>query len=280
MDLTFLVDNNSLVGSYFLAEPGLSILIDTGDTRILFDAGYSDAFLINARRMGLDMLGIDHVVLSHGHFDHTWGLDALLRHHFEAASQKMPVAPMTLVAHPDAVLSKSSRGRFETGMLLSEEKLARHFDMRLSKEPVWLTKRLVVMGEIERVLEFDSPETFGKRHDEQGLVSDPLTDDTAMAYVSEQGVVVIAGCAHSGICNTVEQAKRVTGVETVHSVLGGFHLLDATDDRLDQTADYLAGLNLESLYCCHCTDLAAKIALARHCPVREVGSGLQLTFRP
>jgi len=91
-------------------------------------------------------------------------------------------------------------------------------------------------------------------------------------------LVVIAGCAHSGICNTVEQAKRVTGVDKVRAVLGGFHLQEAKPERLAPTADYLAALDLEGLWCCHCTDLAAKISLAAKCPVREVGSGMKLVF--
>lgn len=103
-----------------------------------------------------------------------------------------------------------------------------------------------------------------------------LNDDTALAYMGEHGLTVISGCAHSGICSTIERAKAVTGVNNVHTVLGGFHLLEAGKARLGQTTDYLAGLDLDSLYACHCTDLAAKIVLAGKCPVREVGSGLVL----
>ncbi|WP_319541217.1 MBL fold metallo-hydrolase [uncultured Pseudodesulfovibrio sp.] len=114
--------------------------------------------------------------------------------------------------------------------------------------------------------------------EESGPVPDDIPDDTALACVTNSGLVVISGCAHAGICNTVEQAKRITGVDTVRTVLGGFHLQQAKPERLAPTTDYLAALNLENLYACHCTDLAAKIAMATKCPLKEVGSGLTLQF--
>lgn len=278
MDITFLVDNNSLVGSHFLAEPGLSMHIVEEETRVLLDAGYSDAFLINARRMGISLLDLDWMVLSHGHYDHTWGLDALIKHYFEVTAQERPFQRPRLLAHPLAFTSKRMDDQPEVGMLLSRDRLSRQFDVAPSSEPVWLTPRLVSLGEIERVHDFEVSAPLGERLDDHGPVDDILLDDTALAYMGDDGLVVVSGCSHSGICNIVEQARRVTGVENVHSVVGGFHLQDAKAERLDPTTDYLAGLGLDSLYACHCTDLAAKISLARKCPIKEVGSGLTLTF--
>ncbi len=278
MQLTFLVENNSLIGTTFLAEPALSILVQDGETKVLFDAGYSDAFLKNAHQMGLDMLHLDWIVLSHGHFDHTWGLDILIRHYFEAERSKQDMSRPRLLAHPEAFVTKRKGAIPELGMLLAENKLNTQFELTLSTEPVWLTKRLVTLGEIERVHDFENPPPLGERMKPDGPVPDYLPDDTAMAYVTDKGLVVISGCAHTGICNTVEQARRVTGVDKVHTVLGGTHLLAESPDRLDPTTDYLAALDLEALYACHCTDLTAKISLARKCPLREVGSGVRLEF--
>jgi 7,8-dihydropterin-6-yl-methyl-4-(beta-D-ribofuranosyl)aminobenzene 5'-phosphate synthase len=278
MELTFLVENNSLIGTQFQAEPGLSIFIRVDDREVLFDAGYSDAFMINARRKGIDLLHLDWIALSHGHFDHTWGLDHLIRHYFEAAIHKVDHARPRLVAHPKAFMSKRKDAVPELGMLLAEEKLSTQFDLTLTEKPTWLTDSLVTLGEIERVLDFEGHPTLGERMEKNGPVVDDLPDDTALACVTDTGLVVISGCAHAGICNTVEHAKRVTGVDNVRAVLGGFHLQKAKPERLDPTADYLAALDLEGLWCCHCTDLAAKISLAAKCPVREVGSGMTLTF--
>ena len=136
----------------------------------------------------------------------------------------------------------------------------------------------MALGEIERIFDFEQAKPMGKRLEPTGPVDDHLPDDTALAYVGDKGLIVISGCAHAGICNTIEQAKKETGVDKVYSVLGGFHLQQAKPERLNPTTDYLADLGLSSLYACHCTDLAAKIALARRCPVKEAGTGLVLEF--
>jgi 7,8-dihydropterin-6-yl-methyl-4-(beta-D-ribofuranosyl)aminobenzene 5'-phosphate synthase len=278
MKLTVLVDNNSLIDSYFLAEPALSLLIEEPGLRVLFDAGYSDAFLVNARRKGLDLLSLDWVALSHGHLDHTWGLDALIRHSLESASQGMAVSRPRLLAHPQAFLTKRIDGLPEIGMLLTESKLSRHFELVLTGDPVWLSDTLVSLGEIPRSVEFELPRPLGRREEADGPVPDNVPDDTALAHVGADGLTVISGCAHAGICNTVERARRVTGVDRVRTVIGGFHLQNASASRLEATAAYLGGLDLDALYPCHCTDLAAKIALAARCPVREVGSGMEIDF--
>lgn len=261
MRLTVLLDNNTLTDSYFLAEPGLSLFIEEGNTRILFDAGYSDIFLTNADRKGIDLRALDWVVLSHGHLDHTWGLDALIKHRTNT-----PDTAAKLLAHPDALLPKKDRRNEDIGILVNRERLARHFDLHLSTDPVRLTDALVMLGEIEHTLDFESAWPSGRKVVDGELVPDTLADDTALAYTSSRGLVVISGCAHAGICNTVEQARRITGVDTVHAVIGGFHLLNAPKERLDRTAKYLGSLDLDALYACHCTDLAAKTALARTCP--------------
>ena len=89
MKLTVLVDNNTLIDRYFYGEPGISYFIADEDKRILFDVGYSDAFIKNAQKMNIDLLNTDFLVLSHGHLDHTWGLEPLIRLYTEAIIEKM-----------------------------------------------------------------------------------------------------------------------------------------------------------------------------------------------
>lgn len=274
VQLTFLVDNNTLIDRYFLAEPGLSVFIEDGDSTGLFDVGYSDVFLTNARRKGIDLRALDWIALSHGHLDHTWGLDALIRHFLESALQARPA----LVAHPEVFRSRYAHDANEIGMLLDEERLARHFEPHLTAEPCRLTDDLLLLGEIPRTTSFEPPVAVGEYDTPDGPEPDFIPDDTALVYTGGDGLVVISGCAHSGICNTVEQARNVTGVRDVRAVLGGFHLQNAPQERLQQTVDYLGSLDLDALYACHCTDLAAKTALASTCPLKEVGAGLSLAF--
>ena len=110
------------------------------------------------------------------------------------------------------------------------------------------------------------------------ITDDYVMDDSALAIKTEDGLVVVTGCSHAGIANIIEYAKQVTGENHIVSVIGGFHLQDADEDRLTQTGDYLKALSPDSLYPCHCTDLAAKISLARFIKINEVGVGLKLDF--
>jgi 7,8-dihydropterin-6-yl-methyl-4-(beta-D-ribofuranosyl)aminobenzene 5'-phosphate synthase len=278
MELRVLVDNNTLIDRYFVAEPGLSFLIEDGGAGVLFDTGYSGVFIQNAARMGRDLTSLDRIVLSHGHPDHTWGLGALIRLYTEASIEKPGTVAPAVIGAPGVFEDKHMEGIGEIGSLLSEEKLGQIFPVEASAEPVRLTERLVFLGEIPRRFNFEASAAVGRIMTDAGPAPDPLTDDTALAYESERGLVVISGCAHAGICNTIEHAREVCGREKVADVIGGLHLLDAEPERMQGTARYLEGLQLEALHACHCTDLAAKIFLARTLPVREVGVGLKLAY--
>jgi len=266
--LTVLMDNTALIDRYFLAEPAFSALVEDDGCRVLLDAGYSGAVVENARRMGLDLLHLDYLALSHRHLDHTWGLDALNRLYVEAAIEGLGHERPVIVAHPGALDSQSFGPLPEIGAPVDAARLGRQYALELSEKPVWLTERLVFLGAVERspALGFEEP----GEHD--------LPEDSGLAWVGDRGLVVVTGCAHAGVCNTVEHARRVTGVDRVRVVLGGFHLLDAPAERLAATADYLGSLGLDALHACHCTDLTAKIALAAKAPVRETGVGLRLDF--
>jgi len=290
MKLTVLADNTTLIDRYFLGEPGLSLFVEADGARILFDAGYSDVFLRNAEKLRIDLSLLDHVALSHGHLDHVWGLEHLLRRMTEDACEDRPGPRPVLTAHPDA-LSRRRMGRVPAiGNHLSPAVLAECFTLRLSKGPVALTERLVFLGEIPRHFDFESAPPPGDRlsragHDlpAPGQAPDPekpdtLADDTALAYVSPDGLVILTGCAHAGVCNIVRHARRVCGETRIRDIVGGLHLLDASPARLEATGRCLAEAAPAAVHPCHCTDLAAKIALSRFVPVSETGSGLVLDY--
>ncbi|MDD4497315.1 MAG: MBL fold metallo-hydrolase [Methanosarcinaceae archaeon] len=279
MKLTVLVDNNTLIDRYFLAEPGLSFLIETAGTKILFDTGYSEIFLTNARKMGISLLDLDFLVLSHGHLDHTWGLDPFFRLLAEAKIEGYPCKSPTLVAHPFAFLSKRFKGVGEIGSLLSPEKLAEHFELRLSDGPLWLTENLLFLGEIPRNFDFENGEAIGHIVKEGGeQEADCLFDDTALVYRAKEGLVVITGCSHAGICNITEYARKVCGEEKVLDIIGGFHLLNPSEIQMNGTIEYLKRLGPECIHACHCTDLYSKIELAKGVDLKEVGVGMRLEY--
>ena len=278
MKLTVLIDNNTLIDRYFLGEPGVSYLIEDDGTKVLFDVGYSDAFIVNARKLCIDLLDVDCVVLSHGHLDHTWGLVPLIRLYTEAMIEGQRAKRPALVTHPATLSSRKLGDLAEIGSLLSEDKLSDHFDLKLSREPVYLTERLVFLGEIERANAFEAKHPIGKILESGVAKDDYLIDDSALAFKSSEGLVIITGCAHAGICNIVEYARKVCGEDSVIDIIGGFHLLNPSAEQLQGTLAYMESLRPGSVHACHCTDLNSKIALSNVVDLKEVGVGLTLEY--
>ena len=276
LKLTVLVDNNTLIDRYLLAEPGLSLLIEADGVRVLFDVGYSEIFLKNAQKLGLDMAHLDYLALSHGHEDHTWGLEALVRFYTELGIEKLACRKPVVVAHPRTFMSVQDAGIPESGPLISEGRLAKHFALRLGLQPQWLSSQLVYLGEIPRRNGFEGKLAFGHKEGED--VADEILEDSAMVYRSSEGLVVMVGCSHAGVCNTIEYAKEVCSDDRVVDVIGGFHLQNPTSEHLEGTLSYFRKLQPNALHACHCTDLKSKIALAQVADIQEVGVGLSLHY--
>lgn len=278
MRLTVLVDNNTLIDRYFQGEPGLSMHLAVDGKNILFDAGYSDAFIRNSSRMGLDLLNLDAIVLSHSHLDHTWGLVPLFRLYTEAMIEGLAKPKPEFTAHPDIFFSRTADGLPEIGSLLTAETVGRFCTLRMSKEPLWLTDRLVFLGEIPRNNDFESLEPVGRVRTSDGTKDCFARDDSALAYRTGDGLVVITGCSHPGICNIIEHARTVCGESRVKDIIGGFHLLNPPKKQLQGTLDYFKALRPQRVFACHCTDLPSKIALSAMANICEAGVGLKLDY--
>jgi len=276
MKITVLVDNNTYIDRYFLGEPALSFYIEDEEKRILFDCGYSNIFFENARKMGINLRFLDYLVLSHCHLDHTWGMETLIREYTEARLEKQNFQKPLLIAHPKIFVSTYINGIGEIGILLSENKIQPHFSLQLSKDPVTPTENLIFLGEIPRQFPFETMSPIGRKVGEKE--DDLVPDDTALAYQSEKGLVIITGCSHAGICNITEYAKKVCNDDRIVAIIGGLHLLDPSKEQLAGTLEYIKELDLNALYACHCTDFTSKCALAKVAPVMEVGVGLCVEF--
>jgi 7,8-dihydropterin-6-yl-methyl-4-(beta-D-ribofuranosyl)aminobenzene 5'-phosphate synthase len=278
MRLTVLLDNNTLIDRYFLGEPGVSYYLEVDGKKVLFDVGYSDAFIKNAYKLGINLLDVDCIVLSHGHLDHTWGLTSLIQLYTEGIIERREVKRPGFVAHPDVFYSRKYRNLPEISTLLPADKLARYFDLQLSRIPKQLTENLLFLGEIERTTGFEAKDAVGMVVENEQERDDFLLDDSAIVYRSPKGLVIITGCSHSGICNIVEYARKVCGDQRVVDIIGGFHLLEASRKKLQMTTRYLKAVNPQSVHACHCTDLKAKIEMSRALDLAEVGVGLVLEY--
>ena len=280
LSLTVLVDNNTLTDRYFMGEPGLSFLLETAGKKILFDTGYSDLFLANAEKMGIDLRELDFIVLSHGHLDHSGGLITLVRLLTEAKIENMAHRVPELIAHPLCFYPKEMLPLSNVGSILDEDEMRRQFPVNLSCRPVWMTEDLVFLGEIPRKFPFERTDP-GKRRirlPDGRTEPDLLLDDSALVFNSGAGLVIITGCSHAGICSITEYGREVCGKRRVIDIIGGLHLLTTSPSRLKKTGKYLQNLQLQAIHPCHCTSLPSKIALAEYCSVQDVGTGMKIEW--
>lgn len=279
MNVTILVDNTALFDRMFIAEHGFSAFIEAGAKKILFDTGYSDAVVRNAAKMGIDLLDLDYIVLSHGHFDHTGGLWHILHRFMEATIEETGYRLPKLVAHPRCFLPRPKLPVADNGSILSADAVQRALPLELSLTPLELTPGLFFLGEIERQFSFETFDPGPRRIvlPDGTVEKDVILDDSALAFRGRDGLVVISGCAHAGICNTLEYAMKVCNESRVQDIIGGLHLT-RQGPQLDGTVAYMKKLHPLALHACHCTSLGAKVALAGTAPLQECGVGLRLAY--
>ena len=267
MKLKVLVDNNTYIDWYYLGEPAVSYYIEDEDTKILFDTGYSDIFISNSKKMGIDLSNIDKLVISHGHDDHTKGL----KYFFESKRD------IELISHPACFYYKEDNTGLYIGSPLKKEELEKKCNLNLTDKPIKISKNIYYLVEIPTIYDFEKRYSIGKTIINGDKEDDYIKDDSAIVYKSNEGIFVITGCSHSGICNIIEYAKKVCNDNRVIGVIGGFHLFDK-DERLNSTIEYLKKNNIKLLYPCHCVSLQAKIEMGKEIEINEVGVGLELNL--
>lgn len=253
LHISILIEN-SACSDDFACEHGLSFLLESDGACVLFDTGQSPAFLDNAAKMGHDLSGVTEIVLSHGHYDHTGGLAAALDHLRERRGGKdLP----RLYAHPDVLLERRrppSHPKGEKDICIPEDSrnALTAWPLLFSRDPVHIRDDIVFLGEIPRKHP-DLCALVGEARTPYGYKRDTIPDDTALAYITSKGLIVVAGCSHSGIVNIIDHAKTVTGVNTVHALYGGLHCKDMPDDVLRRTIEALERENIQEICAFHCT---------------------------
>lgn len=253
--LTIIVLNDNIAGRWCRAEHGLSFLIKADQT-VLFDTGSTDLIRYNAQILTIDLQKIQTIVLSHGHDDHTGGLMLFEGQH--------------LICHPDVFMKRFRKSNHTSlGIKWDLEELCSRFKLKLSREAFQLSDQIFFLGEIPRINAFESQTTAFQTADG---TDDFVLDDTGLAVITSKGLVVISGCAHSGICNMVSHARKVTGIEEVYQVIGGFHLQN--DDELTQkTVEWLKDNDVKHVVPSHCSGFHAQMAISRQYHFLPLKSG-------
>ena len=255
--ITTLCENHvAHAGKSLIGEHGLSFYIEAGNRHILFDTGQNLGLSNNAEVLGIDLSRIDTVVLSHGHYDHSSGLKTLL----ECNSN------FTLRAHPD-VFGRKVKGSGANpkyiGIPLDRQVLEQKgIKIQLDKDSVPIAPGITTTGEIALKNDFEAVESEFFLKNGENYAADSLADDRALILDTAKGLVVLLGCSHRGVVNTLNHVTRITGRETIHAIIGGLHLGKASEDKLDKIMRHLQAFGLEKIGVGHCTGPQAFLALA------------------
>ncbi len=255
--ITTLAENSATkVGT--LAEHGLSMLVEVDDLCLLLDTGQSATAVHNARALGVDLSRVSHLVLSHGHQDHTGGIKDVL-----AQTGEVTVHAHTDVWRPRYVARKGEQARYAGLMFLREQLESMGATFQLSDGPVHISREVMTTGPVPRVTPFEKLDAALVVKAPQGWQQDQVPDDQSLVVKTPEGLVVLLGCAHSGMVNTLLHAQQVAGEKRIFAVLGGTHLGFASQEQLDKTVAMLRELDLQKIGVSHCTGLPASGRLAR-----------------
>ncbi|RJX32088.1 MAG: MBL fold metallo-hydrolase [Oxalobacter sp.] len=247
--ITLLVDNEAAEG--LEKEHGFAAWIEYGKHKVLFDTGHMGALQKNAQRLGVDLKQAEAIVISHGHRDHTGTLDKVLAENSQAHIYfANEIDQERWWYMPDADnygMPEAARKAFAALPASRVHPLKSHY---------YLAPGVGITGPVPRLNDFE--DTGGTFHldDKRGAV-DKIEDDQSMWFETDDGLVVLLGCCHSGLSNTIDFIRKVSGIDKVKGVLGGMHLLQANEQRLSKTFDILTGWKADFLIPCHCTGMAS-----------------------
>ena len=274
MKIICVVENNIIKESDLKSEHGLSFWIETPNGSVLFDTGQTDSvFSHNLKTLGLSLQKVAAMALSHAHYDHTGGLKTAL------TAKK----DMSIYANPDLFRPRYAlrNGEYQsTGIKCDLSRLASQAKINLCDQPIEILPGLWTTGEIVERPEpqGSSPHLFIRT--ENGWEADPYLDDMSLVYKSPMGLVLICGCCHAGIINTLFHVKRIFS-EPIRAVIGGIHLIHADDQYLDHVVAIIEEYFPElTLYLNHCSgeNAFSKLSKAFNKKVNKCPAGTVLEF--
>jgi len=248
---------NTVSGPGFTAEWGWSIHIQSDGLNILFDTGANIATVKNADKLGIDLKALDMIILSHSHQDHTGGLREVLKR----------TGHPEILAHPAIWIPKYKKRKPEkpaefNGIPYRMEEIEKHAVLKLIQGSVQLSDAIMTTGEVALTTDFEKLDPDFYVNENGTLRPDDFPDDLALIIKAPQGLVIVLGCAHRGVINTIQHARKITGEESVHAVIGGTHLFPKKKPQVQKTIDALKEIGVGNIGVSHCTGMDAAMQFA------------------
>ena len=277
MKITILCENTvgRLVG---LGEHGFSALIETDQGNYLFDTGSGRSVIKNSLELNKDLRTIKKIFLSHGHYDHTGGLPEVLR---LRGKVDVHAHPHIFLDRVHVIKENEKETKRFVGLPFKKsylETLGANFV--LNKEFIEIEKGIFLTGEVPRKTSFEKPDSrlFAEVDGKMNL--DIFSDDQSLILDTEKGLILIFGCAHSGMINIIHHVLNKTGKEKFYAILGGTHLDFLTKEQSNESIEALKRFEIEKIGACHCTGMRAAFRLHQEFGDRffygHVGSGLEI----
>jgi 7,8-dihydropterin-6-yl-methyl-4-(beta-D-ribofuranosyl)aminobenzene 5'-phosphate synthase len=252
------LSENAVATTGYQAEWGLSMLAETEEGNILLDTGAGSSIIQNAARLQIDLAKIDKLVLSHCHSDHTGGLRDFLRQRNK---------DIEIIAHPDVFALKYGRLRKEdpfrfTGIPFRREELeSRGAKFNLTAEPLRITENIITTGYVPMITDFEKVMESASRKEGTEMLPDDIKDDQSLVIKTDNGLAIMLGCAHRGVINHILQAQKITGIEEIHTVVGGCHLFNAPKEQVEKTIAALKNFHIKKIGVSHCTGMQPAFAM-------------------
>ena len=246
-----ILSENRVINPRLCAEQGLSIFVETANGNILFDTGQTEAFVRNAKELGVDLNSVQKIVLSHGHYDHTGGLP-----HFLAKTKVREI-----ICHPSVIHKKYKvypTGGIDIGVPWEKNDLitrGARFDFKT--HPHEIMPDIWISGEISRNTAYEKVEETYQQRPCVNYIHDEIHDDMCLIFNTTKGLIILLGCGHAGPINSIKQAMRITGNKQIFAVIGGMHLQHSPDEKIKKIVNNLINLNPARLVPLHCTGLPA-----------------------